>query len=244
MERKSLLCLIGLLAFGTTAIAADIPDYPFVFVTGNADIDTPPNIAMCSLTIRAIDQDPGKAESAVEGRLKSILASLTGRGVAVSDMESSTIGKQMLTTQYDEKGPAAIRGYDVTRGLQFKVRQLSSLPGIESEFVGSPNVEQINCQFDRTDRMGLEADLLTKAIHSAKEQADKLVEPLGRHVTGAVAVSKMPFAMMASVFGINTRFAELSGMDRMFRKSVSQDDLLVPSAIHITVSVNVLFKMD
>ena len=37
-------------------------------------------------------------------------------------------------------------------------------------------------------------------------------------------------------------------MDRMFKKSVSDDirgdDLLVPTTIHLSVSVNVLFKME
>jgi uncharacterized protein len=242
MTPKSLLFLVGLIVSGSTAFAADIPDYPFVFVTGSADVDTPPNIALCSLMIRGVDLDPGKAESTVGRRLTSALAHLTAKGVAASDIESSNIGKQILTTEYNSKEPAAVRGYDVSRGLQFKVRQLSSLPGIENEFVGSPNVDMINCQYDRTDRSALEADLLTKAIHSARDQADRLAEPLGRHITAAAAVSKMPFALVSSMLGMDNRFAELT--DRMFKKSVSQDDLLVPSAIHLSVSVNVLFKMD
>jgi hypothetical protein len=244
MTAKLPLCLFGLLLCGSSTFAADIPDYPFIFVTGNADIDTLPNIAVCSLAIRAVDQDPGKAESTVDGTLTSALAVLAAKGIAASDIESSNISKQILTTEYNGKEPAAIRGYDLTRNLQFKVRQLTSLPAIEDGFLGSPNVEQINCQFDRTDRAALEADLLTKAIHSAKDQADRLAEPLGRHVTTAAAISKMPFAIIASVFGIDNRLAELSGLDRMFKKSVSADDLLIPSTIHMSVSVNVLFKMD
>ena len=157
---------------------------------------------------------------------------------------SSNVGKQILMTEYDGKGPAAIRGYDLTRNLQFKVRQLNTLAEIEGGFLGSANVEGINCRFDRTDRAALEADLLTKAIHSARDQADRLVEPIGRHVTAAMAVSKMPFGLMASAFGIDNRLAEWSGMDRMFKKSVSADDLLVPATIYMAVSVNVMFKLD
>lgn len=118
------------------------------------------------------------------------------------------------------------------------------MPAVENDFVGSPNVEQTNCQFDRNDRAALEAELLTKAIHSAREQADRRAEPLGRHVTVAVAVSKMPFEMLSSALGIDTRYAEMANASRMFKKSVSQDELLVPSAIHFAVSVNVLFKME
>lgn len=244
MTPKPLHCLFGMLLCGSASFAADIPDYPFIFVTGKADVDTPPTIAMCSLTIHAIDPDPGKAESTVDSRLKTVLAILTAKDIAPSDIESSNVGKQILTTEYRDKEPAAIRGYSLTRSLQFKARQLTSLPAIEDGFIGSPNVEQINCQFDRADRAAIEADLLTKAVHSAKDQADKLAEPLGRHVTTAAAVSKVPFDSIAAAFGLGNQFGGFEGGNRMFKKSASADDLLVPSTIHISVSVNVLFKMD
>jgi uncharacterized protein YggE len=60
MASKLPHCLYSLLFFVSAAFATDIPDYPFVFVVGKADIDKPPNIATCTLAVRAIDQDPGK----------------------------------------------------------------------------------------------------------------------------------------------------------------------------------------
>jgi uncharacterized protein YggE len=244
MTPKVPLSLIGLLLYGSSSLATDIPDYPFIFVIGKAEIDTPPNIAVCTLTIRAIDQDPGRAESTVDGRLKSVLGILTANDVAPSDIESFNISKQILSTAFTEKEPAEIRGYDLTRSLQFRVRQLTSLPAIEDGFIGSPNVEQVNCQFDRTDRAAIEADLLTKAIHSAKDQAEKLAEPLGRHVTSAEAVSQVPFDSIAGKLGLGIGLAKLERMNRMFEKSMSAEDLLVPLTIPMSVWVNLLFKME
>jgi hypothetical protein len=91
--------------------------------------------------------------------------------------------------------------------------------------------------------------LQTKALHSARDEADKLAGPLGRHVTAAVAVSKVPFDSIGGSFGLGDRFADMAKIDRMFKKSVGTDDLrgedlLVPSTIHMPVSVNVLFKME
>jgi uncharacterized protein YggE len=172
MKPKLPPCLFGLLLCGSATLAADIPDYPFVFATGNADIDTPPDLAVCSLTVRDIDLDPGKAESTVDGRLQAVLASLNAKDVANGDIESFNLSKQILSNEYTDKEPAQIRGYDLHRGLQFKVRQLASLPAIEDGLVGSANVEQIECRFDRRDRAALEADLLVKALHNAKEQGD------------------------------------------------------------------------
>lgn len=235
------LCLNGLLLCASVAFAADIPQYPFVFTTGKADVDTPPDIATCSLTIHAIDPDAGKAESTVNGRLKEILATLTKRGIASGDIESFSVNKQILSTAYTEKEPAEIRGYDLTRNLTFKARQLKPLPEIEAAFIGAPNVEQINCQFDRADRQVMEADLLGKALRSAKEQAEKLAAPLGRRVTSAEAISRVPFDSIPDALGLGSG---ASTSERMFSRSVAADELLVPSTIHLSVSVNVLFKME
>jgi hypothetical protein len=73
------------------------------------------------------------------------------------------------------------------------VRRLQFLAPIEMSLVRSPNVTNISCQFDRTDRAAMGADLLTKALHSTKDESDKLAGPVGRHVTAAVAVSTMSF---------------------------------------------------
>jgi len=246
MNDRHLCCLIGLLFCASDACAADIPEYPFVFVVGRAEIDTPPDMAVCSLTLRAIDPDPGKADSTIAERLKSVLATLSAKHVSPGDIESFSINKQMLTNnEYGAKGPAVIRGYDVSRTLKFTARQLDSLPAIESTMVGEPNIENINCRFDRKDRKAIEADLLTKALQFARDQADKLAQPLGRHVTAAVAISKLPFDSIAGAFGMGGYTSAYLVADRMFKKSVTAgDELLVPSTISISASVNVLFKME
>jgi uncharacterized protein YggE len=249
MTSKMPYSLLGLLLCVSGAFAAEIPDYPFVFVVGKADIETPPNIATCSLTLRAREQDSGKAASIVEDRLKSVLAALNANHVAPKDIESFHIEKQVLTNENDDNERTTIKGYDVWRNVKFTVRQLESVAPVEVSLVRSPNITNIDCRFDRTDRAAVEADLLNKALHSARDEAEKLAGPLGRHVTAAVAVSKAPFDSIGGSFGLSDGSAAMAKIDRMFKKSVGTDDLrgdqlLVPSTIHMSVSVNVLFKME
>ena len=240
----STICLFLLVSSG---LAAEIPDYPFVFVVGKADVEIAPNIASCSLTLRAREQDPAEAAAIVEDRLKTVLAAFKTNHIAPNDIESFTIEKQVLTNEYNDNQAAVIKGYDVLRNVKFAVRQLESVAPIETTLVKSPNVTNIACQFDRTDRARIEADLMTKALHSARDEGDKLAVPLGRHVTAAVAVSKVPFDSIAGAFGLGAGSA-MERIDRMFKKSVSSDDqrdeLLVPLTIHLAVSINVLFKME
>ncbi len=97
---------------------------------------------------------------------------------------------------------------------------------------------------DDKDRKDIEADLLVRALQSAKDQADKLAQPLGRHVGAAVAVSKLPFDSIASSFGQGGVASIAVSAMRAFKKSAMPDALLVPSTISLSASVNVLFKMD
>jgi uncharacterized protein YggE len=237
-----LVCVSG-------AFAAEFPDYPFVYIVGRAHVDTPPNIATCTLTLRARDQDATKAALIVEDRMKLVLATLKANHIAANDIESSVVEKQALTNDYGENIQAVIKGYDVWRNVKFVVRQLESAPPIEVTLVRSSNITNIACQFDRTDRATIEADLLTKALRSARDDADKLAGPLGRHVSAAVAVSKVPFDSIAASFGVGGESGAMERFDRMFKKSVGTDDLhadqlLVPSTISMSASVNVLFKIE
>jgi len=243
---KFLYFLCGLLIYTSAAFAAEIPDYPFVFVVGKADIETPPDIAACSLTLRAREQDPGKAVSIVEDRLASVLATLKANHIAPKDIESFNIEKQVLTNEDSDKERATIKGYDVWRNVNFTVRKLEFIAPVEMSLARSPNIANITCRFDRTDRVAIDADLLTKALHSARDEADKLAGSVGRHVTAAVAISRVPFDSIAGSFGLGGGYAEK--IDRMFKRSTGDDlhgeDLLVPATIHVSASVNVLFKME
>jgi uncharacterized protein len=241
--------LILLLAVASAATAGEIPDYPFIFVVGKADIDTPPNIATCTLLIRDRETEAVKATSSVEDRLKMVLKTLDSNKIAASDIESSRVEKQSLTDDSSEgKKQIGIVGYDVWRHVKFTVRQLDAVPPIEGAMLRAPNVTDFDCQFNRSDRAKVEDDLTTRALASAREQAEKMTGPLGRHVVAPVAISKVPLDSLAALFGVGGDYRGLEAMDRIFKRSVTAelrgDELLVPATIHLAMTVNVLFKME
>ena len=242
------LCILVLSA--SSAFAADIPDYPFVYVVGKADTDTRPNIATCSLTLRARDPDANKAAATVAERLKTVLATLRAHHIVPDDIESFEIQKRVLTDDTSGDELATINGYEIWRNLKFTAHQLEAIAPIEGSLVNSANVVDIKCQFDSTDRAAIEAELQTKALRAARDQADKLAEPLGRHVTAVMALSKVPFETIPSSFGFGERPGDFAAkLGGMFKRSVSTDaiegdDLLVPAHIHMSISVNALFKVE
>ena len=76
-----------------------------------------------------------------------------------------------------------------------------------------------------------------------------MATPLGRRVIAAVAISKVQFSSIAGLFGLGDPDDTVSEkLNRMFKRSVGDelhgDDLLVPATIHLSASVNVVFKME
>jgi uncharacterized protein len=248
MTSRKLGGFLCLLLAASGAMAAEIPDYPFVFVVGKAEVATPPDIAACSMTLRAREQDADKAALAVKERLKVVLATLKANHIAADDIESFKLEKEIITSDDFGKEQAVIKGYEVRRSIKFTVRQLTSLPPVEMSVIGSPNIADVECQFDRTDRAAMEGDLLTKALQSARDQADKLAGPLGRRINAAVAISRVPFDTIAPALGLGgNTYGER--FDMMFKRARNPDEirgeeLLVPATIQLSVSVNVLFKVE
>lgn len=238
-----LCCVLAMtLAAGRGALAADLPDYPFVFVTGTADTAVHPDIAHCSAMVTARDKDAAKASNAVDERVNAVVAMATANHVAAADIDASATRKQVLTES--ARDVVAISGYEISREISFTVRDVDASIPIEQSLMTSPNVVNVSCRFDRTDRKSLEAELTTRALQSARDEADRLARPLGRHVTSAAAVSRIPFASIPEALGVGGMATGVYAGPRMFKMSAAASELLVPATISLSASVNVLFKME
>jgi hypothetical protein len=238
-----LLPAVALALIMLPAAASELPDYPFVFAPGSADSKVAPDVAHCALTVNAREPDASKAAAAVQSRFEAVLAMFAANHVADADIEADKVDKNVLTENEHES--VSIKGYDLARHVSFTVRQLESLPSLEQSLLHASNVTDISCRFDRTDRAALEAELMTRALKSAREDAERLAAPLGRHVVAAMAVSKVPFSSIPGQFGFGDREMFSGAAERrMFKRTSVADELLVPGTIELSESVDVLFKVE
>ena len=56
MQRK-LLLLVGLFTLNMAAQASSLPDYPFIFQTGTAQVEVPPDMAVMEITVASRGAD-------------------------------------------------------------------------------------------------------------------------------------------------------------------------------------------
>ena len=168
----ALLCLLLL---ACTAQAAALPDYPFVFVTGESEAHVAPDIVACSVTVRAFDADPSKAQKLVDRRVQDLLMFLSEHKVPNDDIEAYDIQKEIIANDSSEPGRVTIRGYNISRAVNFKLRDVSLWPEVSAMLLSTENMDDLRVNFDRTDRASIAADhQLAAGLHRLGSEGPRL----------------------------------------------------------------------
>jgi uncharacterized protein len=239
------LALFCFLVTACSVRAAAIPDYPFVFVTGESEAHVAPNIVSCSITLRAFDSDPSKAQKTVDRRLQDLLAFLSERKVPSEDIEAYDIQKEIIANDSSEPGRVTIRGYNISRAVNFKLREVTLWPEISAMLLSAENMDDLRVNFDTTDRNSIAADLIAKAATDAKSKASQLAQSFGRPLGAPVAISQDSFGFIDYRFGFGGGGGVNAPLPSMASgAAMSKSAMLLPSTIPIYARVNALFKLD
>jgi uncharacterized protein YggE len=227
------------------ARAAAIPDYPFVFVTGESEAHVVPDIVACSVTVRAFDTDPAKAQKLVEHRLQDLLMFLSERKVPSEDIEAYDVQKEIIANDSSDPGRVTIRGYNISRAINFKLRDVTLWPEVSAMLLSTENMDDLRVNFDRTDRDKIAAELIAKAAADAKSKASQLAQSFGRTLGAPVAISQESFGFIDSRFG----FGGGAGMSAAsssasFASTSPKNAMMLPTTIPVNARVNALFKLE
>ncbi len=144
------------------SISSDIPEFPFIFVTGQAETEVPPDIATVSFAIEAFDEDPDKALSVIQERTAELTIGLSSYRIEKKDLVAFEITKETVRERKDYVR-LRILGYEVSRRISVTVRHLDKYDALMTRLLSLKNVAKIQTRCDTTKRKGLETDLLTRA---------------------------------------------------------------------------------
>lgn len=244
--RSSIPWILLSVGLAATAHAATIPDYPFVYVTGEAQARVSPDVADASFSVLAEGPNAALAEQTVENRVNEVLKILHTAGVSDSRIDASGITKEALTSDESENKPVVIRGYKVSRQLSIKVIDLKSWPEIASHLLESQNITDIQVTFGRADAKSIKATLVEKAAKDARERAEHLATSFGRHAGAVMALSQSQFANIGPTFGMGSE--ESTGVAAPVEEMVVTTErhgsaLLTPHSIELSVEVYALVKL-
>lgn len=236
-----LLPIVPLLA---TAHAATIPDYPFVYVTGEARTKLAPDVADATFTVLAEGRDAAVAEHTVESRVADVLNVLHAAGVTDERIDASSLTKEAVTSDDSERKPTVIRGYKVSRQLSTRITDLGKWPAIATHLLGAQNITDLQVTFGRSDEKSIDAKLVAKAAQDARDRARRLAASSGLHAGAVMALSQSPFGTVGPSFGMGFQDGAAAPLEEIMVTGARRDAaLFIPHSIELTVEVHALVKL-
>lgn len=244
--RWSVIWSLSIAALLTSAHAATIPDYPFVYVTGEAQENIPPDAADATFTVLVEGSYAAVAERAVESRVTDVLQVLHAAGVSADHIDASGITKEVVTTDESGRKPPVIRGYKVSRQFSVKIVDLKAWPKLAAHLLESQNITDIQVTFGRSDEKSIQATLIDKAARDAQEKAQRLAKSFGQRAGAVMALSQSQFADIGPTFGMGPEEGTTlaAPVEEVVLTGRLADSLLVPRTIELSVEVHALIKLE
>ncbi len=175
-----------------------------IVVSGKGELNVKPDIATVSFSVMEENLDVSKASDAVNKKIAAIVAALKADGIADKDIKTTDYNVypryDYISTTNSYGGRQVLVGYDVTQGIEIKIRDLTKSGKIIAELssLGATNVSGLTFTSDNSDDLVRQARDM--AIADARDQAQKLARALGVELGGIVNYSEggnypMPYAM-------------------------------------------------
>ena len=200
---KKMVLLIWLALPLSLFAQGGLPDKPYIYVEGKAEIEKPADLVALHFDVVARNPDQAKANQEVQTKAGKILALLNDKKISRSDVIAVDI-KSEPQFESDESGrkKGKIIGYTVTRRFEVKVRDLAVFPKLVDELVAITGVEFSDIAPGLTKEKEMQEEIWPKALINAREQADKTAKATAVTIDSVFAISPKPFPQIRSqMFG-------------------------------------------
>lgn len=223
--------------------ASNLPDFPFVLATGEAKVKVAPDMARISLNLMAFDKDPEAALMTVGLRGREIVKLLNGLNVLNADIKSFTLTKQIQRERTNSYGQGKISGYEVNQRFEVTLNNIEHYSLVMDKLIAMKNVNNVNINFDVTNRKTLIRNLVKSAGKDAKQKAQDLAAGLDVELGSVFAATQdNSFNEFFARFGLRQenmgRFESMKMSDR-----AGNYNMFVPETIELRKTINVVYKL-
>ena len=233
------LLLVPILVFAE----GGLPDRPYIYVDGKAEIEKPADIMIVRFDIVGRAPQQPKANEEVQTKANKIFGLLKDRKIGDNDVIAEDIRSQPEFQKGDEYSDnrGKIIGYKVSRMFQIKLRDVAAFPKLVDDLI-NVGAEFYGIEGGLAKQKEIESETWEKAVANAREQANKTLKPLNMKIDSVFAVSPVSFpSIQTDFFGegaISSRSAEMQTAE-VERVSVTPQYRLAP--VKITQRVHVIY---
>ena len=188
-----------------------LPDKPYIYVEGKAEIEKPADMVTVRFDLVARDAEQKKANADVQAKAASIFALLKEKKIAQNDVIAGDLKSEPQYENDEESGRkrGRIIGYRVTRVFAVKVRDVSTFPKLVDELLAIAGVEFSGVDAGLSNERQVQDDIGKRALIKAREQAEKTLKEIGMKIDSIFAVSPVAFPeIQRRIFGSSFPTAE------------------------------------
>jgi uncharacterized protein YggE len=191
--------LFVLLALPISVFAeGGLPDQPYLYIRGNAQIEKPADIAFLHFDLVARNAEQTKANQDVQAKAKRILALLDERKIARADIIAEDLKSDPQYADESSGKRSKIIGYRVTRSFNVKVRDLAAFGKLVDELLAIAGVEFSSVNGWLSNEKQVQDELWEKALADARDRAEKTARALGMKIDSVFAASRVAFPRVAA----------------------------------------------
>jgi uncharacterized protein YggE len=190
--RKAIFSLASILVFVLSSSllvsAEDPPGVRLITVTGEAEVNVPPDEVVFDLTVQTIHKDLRTAKTQTDDRLKKVIDLTRKYKVLAKDAQTDYIKLEPRYRGNDES--RLFIGYSVRKDLVFTLRDVSQAEALLSELI-ELGVSRLNSVRFQTSEIRKHRDQArAMAIRAAQEKAAALTAQIGQKIGRAYSIEE------------------------------------------------------
>lgn len=223
------------------SIASNLPDFPFVTVTGESVRKITPDEVTLGFYVNTFDKEAVIAKQSLNDSSKKVVSVLTMHNISIKHITSFEINKRAKRARDKDYNDLAILGYEFSQRFEVIINNLNQYSKITNELLDINHVENIESRFDSTKREKLEIELIKEAAQKAKAKAEQMSIGLGVSLGSVFAFNDTgSFSSFFATFGIKNEASAYA----MMRSPGQSPNIFVPQYIEIKKSINVIYKLN
>jgi len=232
------VCLIPM-----TVAAESLPSFPFLTVTGEAEMRVEPDKVDLEFRVLAFDKESANALQQVNRTAAYIHEFLLNEGVNKEQIRAYSISKDAKRNRHRESyQELEILGYQVQQLFKVELKRLDKFETIVNRLLNTNHVEGLNMNFDVQSRTKLETKLMAQAAKDAKQRAKLMASGMGVELLSVFAI-----------FEDGRELAFNSGFDMSYRdrrveafsaKDGRQATFSLPQFVKLQRKLRVIYKIE
>ena len=191
MLRHFIFSFICILACAVCGLAQSNSERPLITVSGQAEINVTPDIAVFTLRVVSLNKDLARAKTLNDESVRKTLALAKAYQIAPEDVQTNYIS---VDEKYSDYNPAVVSraflGYEETKKIVLKLRDMKRIEGLLADVISSGVNRIDDIDFRTTQIRKFKDQARALAMKAAREKAIALTAEINQTVGKAYSITE------------------------------------------------------